>query len=399
MTLFTPALYEPLTGEPWSEARARAAIASIVAEADARYDDERLWEPVDQWDDWDGAAQAPLGNLSTGAAGVAWGLDVLARRGHAESRLDLALVAVHAHTAWAEAPDTPEHLEPPVSTHAGLFMGETGPLLVAWLLSPSSALADALHARVVANQDVETNELFSGSPGTMVAARALWERTGDERWADAWRTSARILLDRREPDGFWTYPPYGKSPGASHGLASNTKILLAGGFLDEGECERLRAEGAAALARTAICEDGLANWEMAIGDGLVGWDGVIRCQWCHGGAGVAEAAACYLDEELLLAAARLVWRAGPPNMAKGPGICHGTAGSGFALLKVFERTQDELWLERARRFAVHAAGQVERWHAVRGRGRTTLWTGDVGAALLLSACVDVDPALPIVDFV
>ena len=65
-----------------------------------------------------------------------------------------------------------------------------------------------------------------------------------------------------------------------------------------------------ALARTAIVEDGRANWEMALGDGLVGWDGLIRTQWCHGAAGVAEAAAGYLDEDTLIAAGDLVWEAG-----------------------------------------------------------------------------------------
>ncbi len=228
----------------------------------------------------------------------------------------------------------------------------------------------------------------------------MYAATGDERWADAWRASALILLERREPDGFWTYPPYGKSPGASHGLASNVKILLAGGdLLDADARNRLPAESAEALARTAVLEGGRANWPMAVGEELVAWDGTIRTQWCHGAAGVVEAASGYLDLDLLQSGAELVWHAGPPSMDKGPGLCHGTGGSGFALLKVFARTQDELWLDRARRFAMHAAGQVERWRAVRGHGRPALWTGDFGAALFLSACLDIDPALPIVDFV
>jgi hypothetical protein len=126
---------------------------------------------------------------------------------------------------------------------------------------------------------------------------------------------------------------------------------------------------------------------------------VIRTQWCHGAAGVAEAASGFLDEELLRQAGELVWRAGPPSLEKGTGVCHGTAGSGFALLKVFARTQDELWLERARRFGMHVASQVERGHRRRGRGRVALWTGDIGAALFLSACLDVNPALPVVDVV
>ena len=51
-------------------------------------------------------------------------------------------------------------------------------------------------------------------------------------------------------------------------------------------------------------------------------------------------------------------------------------GNGFALLKAFARTGDERWLERARRFAVHALGQAERLPAANGRGRYSLWTGE-----------------------
>jgi hypothetical protein len=400
VAVFSPELHEPLVEDTWSEKRAVEALRAIVTDADEQYDDEAFWAPADEWDDWGGEARLPLTTLSTGAAGVAWGLDRLRRRGHAEPRTDTARVAVRAVEAWRTAPDLDEHLEPPVSTHAGLFMGETGPLVVAFLETRSSALADDLHARVVANADCETNELFFGSPGTMVVARAMHSATGEQRWSEAWRASAEILLARRDDDGFWTYPPYGKAPGASHGLASNAKILLAGDdLLAPSVCDRLSVESAAALAGTAVVEDGVANWPLAVGDGLVGFDGVIRTQWCHGAAGVAEAAAGFLDEALLRQAGELVWRAGPPSVKKGTGICHGTAGSGFALLKVFARTQDELWLERARRFAMHVASQVERSRQRRGRGRVALWTGDIGAALYLAACIDVDPSLPIVDAV
>jgi Lanthionine synthetase C-like protein len=101
----------------------------------------------------------------------------------------------------------------------------------------------------------------------------------------------------------------------------------------------------------------------------------------------------------MLAGAELVWRAGPPRLEKGPGICHGTAGNGYAFLKVLARTGDERWLERARRFAVHALEQVERSHRERGLGRYSLWTGDVGAALFAADCLDARTAMPILDVV
>lgn len=144
--------------------------------------------------------------------------------------------------------------------------------------------------------------------------------TGEERWARAWRESADELWRRRYRDGFWTYPPYGKAPGAAHGIGTNTNVLLQGGeLLPADRQERLQTETAAALSSVAVREDGLANWPMSVEDcGELEWQGQIRLQWCHGGAGVVASASPYLDEELLLAGAELVWRAGPASMAKGP---------------------------------------------------------------------------------
>ena len=90
--------------------------------------------------------------------------------------------------------------------------------------------------------------------------------------------------------------------------------------------------------------------------------------------------------EILAAGGELTWRAGP--LRKGAGLCHGTAGNAFAFLALLHRTGEEIWLERARAFAMHAAAQVEQTRAEHGRGRYTLWTGDIGAALLLDRCLD-----------
>jgi Lanthionine synthetase C-like protein len=108
-------------------------------------------------------------------------------------------------------------------------------------------------------------------------------------------------------------------------------------------------------------------------------------------------AADYLDQELLLAGAELIWQAGGHGDEKGHGICHGTSRNGFALLKAFARTGDELWLERARRFATHALGQAERLATANHTRRHSLFTGDLGTALFAAACLDLDPRYPIVD--
>jgi len=59
-------------------------------------------------------------------------------------------------------------------------------------------------------------------------------------------------------------------------------------------------------------------------------------------------------EKLFLAGAELVWTAGPHGDEKGYGICHGTAGNGYALHKTFERTGAGRLPALPRRFAVPA---------------------------------------------
>lgn len=122
-------------------------------------------------------------------------------------------------------------------------------------------------------------------------------------------------------------------------------------------------------------------------------DGQIRMQWCHGAPGIVATLGHMLDEELAVAGAELTWRAGP--LRKGANLCHGTAGNGYALLTLLARTGDERWLARARGFAMHAAAQVEHHRAEHGRGRYTLWTGDLGTALYLADCVDGGGKLPL----
>jgi lanthionine synthetase-like protein len=91
-------------------------------------------------------------------------------------------------------------------------------------------------------------------------------------------------------------------------------------------------------------------------------------------------------------------RRAPSVSEKRPGICHGTAANGYALLHTFWRTGDERWLDRARRFAVLALGQVERWREIRTGGRYSLLTGDLGTALFAADCLDARADVPIVDY-
>src|SRR5919201_3280093 len=86
----------------------------------------------------------PLTHLYSGAAGTVWALYALGE--HAEVRFDLGAAARGGLTAWRAAPDfvEPPHLpDLPPERHASLWMGESGPLLMAWLTEPAPELAEA----------------------------------------------------------------------------------------------------------------------------------------------------------------------------------------------------------------------------------------------------------------
>ena len=100
-------------------------------------------------------------------------------------------------------------------------------------------------------------------------------------------------------------------------------------------------------------------------------------------------------DNMLLEAGELSWRAGP--LHKGVAFCHGSAGSAHALLKLYRRTGQSIWLERARALAMHGVQQVERDRALHGQGRHTLWTGDLGLACVLWDCITGKPAFPTLD--
>jgi hypothetical protein len=381
--------FERLTDEGWVSARVRDAIAAIVADADAAFDSQGLW-PAHEWDGWE--EPLPLKSLYVGAAGVIWALDALRERGLADTSIDLAEAALRTVELKRAAPDfaADEHYHP-----GSLLCGETGPLLVAFKLAPEPALADELHALVHANLANPTDDVNWGVPGTLLAALAIGAWTGEARWNEAARTSGATLRARRGDDGLWRQDDDYRGLGTLHGAAGNTLALLR-----LGADETLAAETAAVLERNAFREDGLVNWPGSPRAELARpRDGRICLQWCTGAPGIIAGAWDYLDEELVLAGAELIWQAGAHDDERGHGLCHGTSGNGFALLKAFVRTGDELWLQRARRFAVHALRQADRLREANGVGRYSLWTGDVGTALFAAACLDADPRFPIVDVV
>jgi hypothetical protein len=391
--LFDPASHEPLSGRPWDEAAARAAIAAIAADAEGAFDEEGLWpeHPADE----EGGPLTEIASLYLGASGVIWALDELARLGALELRHDWARVAAALPARYLAAPDFPEDAGSAVPS---LWMGETGILLVAHRLSPAAEQEERLLASIRANAGNPTRELMWGAPGTMLAAQAMYERTGVPRWAEAWKESAARLWDDWS-DELWQQDLYGNTWhffGPAHGFAGNAFVLARGDLLDDARRGELERRAVAVLLAHAQREGDLAQWPAS----LERPGQPVRTQWCHGAPGIVASLASIAPRdpelsELLTAGGELAWHAGP--LVKGAGLCHGTAGNGYAFLKLFERTGDELWLDRARAFAMHGLTQVERMRSTHGRGRYTLWTGDLGTALYLWNCITATAAVPTLD--
>jgi hypothetical protein len=381
--LFTPEAHEPIVDDAWDEGRVRDAAAAIAADAVAAQQPDGFW-PVhpDGADDEEGMSFRT--GFYLGAAGLVWALHQF---GH-----DLTSTAEHLHERYLAEPDWP-------GVVPGFLMGEAGILFAAHQLAPDAAVADALERAVVENAGNESNELLWGAPGTMLVAQSLLAATGDRRWAEAWLDSAEVLWSRWLPSDehgcdLWTQKLYGQAVqyvGPGHGLAGNVLALsLDGGLLSAERHRELERLAAAAASALAIRDGDLANWPPIAGQPLA-QRGTIRTQWCHGAPGmVTSLAGLALDDDafsdLLVAGGELTWRAGP--LAKGAGLCHGTAGNGGAFLALFRRFGDERWLDRARRFAMHALAQVEAGRERHGRGRYSLWTGDIGTALYAKQCID-----------
>lgn len=399
--LFTPDRHEPLADRRFSDASAREAIERSAARAEQELDAANgLWprDPTDFMQPDDGRAAS----LYWGAAGIAWAYEELAAEGYlAQGLVRRELVEALEHRLLDD-PDDPDYGE------EGVWFGVAGAIAVAESLWPDAARRDRLADLATASLGSAALERLVGHPGFMALAAELHARTGEERWAALWSAGAVRLFDEWRYDEalqswLWTQR-LGKNEtrylGAAHGLVGNVQVLRQGGdLLPDARRDELERRAVDTLTRMAIVEDGHANWPPEAGGPLVNRER-IRVQWCHGAPGVLTAmwnTAPDDDEwsELLLAAGRLVWDAGP--LVDAPGLCHGTAGNAYALLALWQRTGDEEWLARARAFAVHAAAQVEDRAARVGHGHHSLFTGEEGVALCLASCVSGDARLPVAD--
>ena len=396
MELYDRARHAPIGAEPWSPAAARAAIGEIVADAEAAFDPDRYW-PAHPLDDYvpDGAT-----SLYFGAAGMVWGLDHLRRAGVATPRVDfLATLPGLLDRNRAEVSALTKAFGLPPEGASWLF-GE--PPILLMMMRAGAPVADALAARIAGAAGLPVLELMWGAPGAMLACVFAHDLTGEDRWRRLYLDAAGRLLDALEetPEGpMWTQTLYGAARrylGLVHGFAGNIQALKMGwDWLSPDQQARVAATVGAVLAANARRSGDAVNWPPAAPEGTA----PMLVQVCHGAPGMVSGLADVrlldpVGRALMIDAGRLTWLAGPP--AKGAGLCHGTAGNGYAFLALHALTGETAWLERARAFAMTAIDQHRAAQATYGRGRYSLWTGDLGLAVFLNDCLTPSGEFPTV---
>ncbi len=388
----------------WDEDAAQRAVERIAADTLAAFRGHALWpvHPVDRSLDRPADCLKPLFN---GAGGVFWALRRLRAQGAGVAALDDVPFIAQLPARQHEDDASLGH-----PTNPAFAVGAAGLQLLAWMDEPDADRAAALEDAIDSCAARAELGFALGAAGGLLAASFAYARSGGERW----RTSILRIADALWLQ--WTDVPalgghhwlqnlYGHSArqlGALHGLAGIT-FALARAFSCTGDARlhELAARTRRVLLGTARRDGVHANWPLAVGNTTHPSPDVLWLQHCIGAPGVISCAAWVpagddpAFDALLLGAGELVWHAGPTS--KLPSLCHGAPGSGYAFLALFRRTGDERWLERARRFGMHAIEHADRAAREHGQRKYSLWTGDLGLALYLQDCVGGVARLPLLD--
>ena len=386
----------PLRPIRWSDSDVTAAIEDIVADGLEHFDAGRFWpaHPLDE------GIRDGHTSFYFGATGMMWGLEYLRRVGATNAQFDFRPVLPRLMEAnSAELPGYKDY-----AAHGSLLFGDLGTALLVMRLDPTPAIADLIYTRANANTTLPVRELMWGMPGSMIACLHMAAMAAEPRWRELFAIqAARLLEDLEETDDgpLWTQDLYGRQLrylGPVHGYAGNMIALIRGwDWLRDDQRARIVEAVPRTLAANAWRSELGASWRAVVAErDRPPW----LCQHCHGAPGMVTvfADAPFTSpelEDLLREGGNFTWAAGP--LAKGSNLCHGTGGNGYAFLKLYRRTKDLIWLGRARAFAMTAIVQYREARDQLGRGRYSLWTGDIGLAVYLWDCLAAEPRFPMIE--
>lgn len=392
--LFDINRHEKLTESLWDEKCVRSEISAIIDDIQQHSLPNASW-PTHQLDAESYSNSGPKWSAYAGAAGTIHASQILRRYGYQVEDYSDLLETVYQ--SFLENPD--------VSVEPGLQIGELGILMPALLAQPEN---EELSKRVIRCMEQTLHlplyEVTSGQTGMMHAALSLYRSTGKNCWKTLFIKGANSLMEhwlQDENTGEWLWQSQVFGPkrhyyGACHGLTGNANILLEGAdLLPKDHVELIIKRTVSTLEISAKHSGNLANWILCTKPDI----DKLLVQWCHGAAGIVTAMARTPQsnspeseqlERLLQQTGELVWEAGP--LAKGSNICHGTSGNGYSFLYLYKRWGRTVWLDRARKFAMHAIEQCQKDRQRYGVGRFSMWTGDAGLAIFLHHCLNPEQA-------
>ncbi|MFF6777071.1 class IV lanthionine synthetase LanL [Streptomyces sp. NPDC012637] len=340
-----------------------AAIVDHLLDSMTPADDRRLW-PVSTT-----AGEADPCTVQQGAAGV---LAVLTR--YHELTGDPRLpgpISTAGH--WiADRTDTR-------STRPGLHFGGRG---TAWALYEAGRAVDdrrltdhALNLALAPQQSTPGHDITHGTAGSGLAAAHLWHRTGDPRFAELVVDAADRLAAaaRHEPSGAgWEVPAEAGSGeagkrylGFAHGTAGIGCFLLAASAVSHRQ-EHLDLAVAAGelLVANAVRTGAAAQWPAKA------TDVPTAAYWCHGAAGIGTFLVRLWQatgDDRFGDLARRGTHAVAERASRAPLTqCHGLAGNGDFLLDMAEATGDPAYHAMAEELArlLLAEGAARDGHMV-----------------------------------
>ncbi|MFG2886442.1 class IV lanthionine synthetase LanL [Streptomyces sp. NPDC048297] len=315
-----------------------AAVAAVVdhlVDSMTPKDERRLW-PVSTM-----AGETDPCTVQQGAAGV---LAVLTRYFEHTGDPRLPEVISTAGNWTAARTDTR-------STRPGLHFGGRG---TAWALYEAGravgdrALMDHALALALAPQEsTPHHDITHGSAGSGLAAAHLWQRTGDPRLAELVVNAAdRLTAAARRESGGISWPVPGEAVsreagkrylGFAHGTSGIGCFLLAAAAVSERrEYLDLAVAAGEELVAAAVTVGGAAQWPAQAGDVPT------APYWCHGSAGIGtflirlwQTTGDDRFGDLARSAAQaVVERASRAPLTQ----CHGLAGNGDFLLDLAAAT-------------------------------------------------------------
>ncbi|MER5961439.1 class IV lanthionine synthetase LanL [Streptomyces sp. NPDC002057] len=317
-----------------------AGIVNHLIDSMNPEDDRRLW-PVST-----SAGETDPCTVQQGAAGV---LAVLTRYWEltGDDRMP-GLISTAGH--WiADRTDTR-------SPRPGLHFGGRG---TAWALYDAGRALDdrrltdhALALALAPQQTTPHHDITHGAAGSGLAAVHLWQRTGDPRFAELVVEAADRLAAaaQRGPSGIgWPVPAEADSSeggkrylGFAHGTSGIGSFLLAAATVSQrAEHLELAVEAGEHLVAAAVITGDAAQWPSQASDVPT------APYWCHGSAGIGTFLVRLWqatgDDRFGNLARRsthaVTERASRAALAQ----CHGLAGNGDFLLDVADATGDPVY--------------------------------------------------------